>query len=80
MRPRAIISKLDRREVRRAGRAIKGSRLQGQRWRLAGPTPANFVASFSDAPHEAGKGKYTSSPVKTDFGYHASSNWKTPAR
>ena len=35
-------------------------------WRSAG----NFVKPFSDALTGLNKGKYTETPVKTDFGYH----------
>lgn len=32
--------------------------------------PANFVKPFADALVALNKGKYTETPVKTDFGYH----------
>lgn len=32
--------------------------------------PGNFVKPFADALGALGKGKYTDTPVRTDFGYH----------
>lgn len=37
---------------------------------LGWATPANFVKPFADALTGLSKGKYTETPVKTDFGYH----------
>ena len=37
---------------------------------LGWATPANFVKPFADALTSLSKGKFTETPVKTDFGYH----------
>jgi len=37
---------------------------------LGWASPGNFVKPFSDALVALGKGKYTETPVKSDFGYH----------
>ena len=37
---------------------------------LGWSSPGNFVKPFSDALTGLAKGKYTETPVKTDFGYH----------
>ena len=37
---------------------------------LGWSSPANYVKPFGDAVGSLGKGKYTETPVKTDFGYH----------
>ena len=49
-------------------RSIPGSKDNGGDlgWASAG----NFVKPFSDALTGLTKGKYTETPVKTDFGYH----------
>lgn len=51
----------------------KESRDPGSRERggdLGWSNPAMFVKPFSDAMVKLQKGKYTSTPVKSDFGYH----------
>lgn len=37
---------------------------------LGWATPTSFVKPFADALTGLGKGKYTETPIKTDFGYH----------
>ena len=37
---------------------------------LGWAAPSNYVKPFADALTGLGKGKYTETPVKTDFGYH----------
>ena len=37
---------------------------------LGWANPAGFVKPFADALTKLEKGKYTATPVKTDFGYH----------
>ncbi len=37
---------------------------------LGWAAPTNFVKPFGDAMTKLGKGKYTTEPVKTDFGWH----------
>ena len=37
---------------------------------LGWASPTNFVKPFGDAMVKVGKGKYTTEPVKTDFGWH----------
>lgn len=37
---------------------------------LGWSAPTNFVKPFGDAMTKLGKGKYTTEPVKTDFGWH----------
>ena len=50
------------------GRQSRATRLQGAWWRnSAGATPAMYVKPFSDAMVQLQKGKYTTTPVKSDF-------------
>ena len=68
---RAIIAKLKKGEKFEtlAGQSIDaGSRVHGGD--LDWASPAKFVKPFADAPRDLKKGKYTETPVKSDFGYH----------
>lgn len=68
---RALIAKLDKgaRFADLAQTSIDpGSRAQGGE--LGWNSPARFVPAFGEALRKLGKGQYTHTPVKTDFGYH----------
>ncbi|MDR0703124.1 MAG: peptidylprolyl isomerase [Azoarcus sp.] len=65
--------------ITRLGKGAKFAELakksldQGSRDRggdLGWADPSSFVPPFSEAVIDLGKGKYTKTPVKTDFGYH----------
>jgi peptidyl-prolyl cis-trans isomerase C len=66
-----IIAKLDKGE--KFEELAKASKDPGSRERggeLGWAAPSNYVKPFSAAMTQLEKGKYTSAPVKSDFGYH----------
>ncbi len=68
---KAIIAKLEKGE--KFDELAKQSKDPGSKDKggdLGWANPANFVKPFSDALVKLEKGKHTSAPVKTDFGYH----------
>ena len=68
---KAIIAKLDKGE--KFDELAKQSKDPGSKEKggdLGWANPASFVKPFSDALVKLEKGKYTATPVKTDFGYH----------
>ena len=68
---KAIIAKLDKGE--KFDELAKQSKDPGSKDKggdLGWANPAGFVKPFADALTKLEKGKYTTTPVKTDFGYH----------
>ena len=68
---KAIIAKLDKGE--KIDDLAKQSKDPGSKDKggdLGWANPASFVKPFADALSKLEKGKYTTTPVKTDFGYH----------
>lgn len=68
---KAIIAKLDKGE--KIDDLAKQSKDPGSKDKggdLGWANPASFVKPFADALSKLEKGKYTATPVKTDFGYH----------
>ena len=68
---KAIIAKLDKGE--KFDDLAKQSKDPGSKDKggdLGWANPAGFVKPFADALTKLEKGKYTATPVKTDFGYH----------
>lgn len=68
---KAIISKLDKGE--KFDELAKQSKDPGSKDKggeLGWANPSNFVKPFAEALTKLEKGKYSSTPVKTDFGYH----------
>lgn len=68
---KAIIAKLDKGE--KFDDLAKQSKDPGSKDKggdLGWANPASFVKPFADALSKLEKGKYTTTPVKTDFGYH----------
>ncbi len=66
-----IITKLDKGE--KFDDLAKASKDPGSRDRggeLGWATPSNYVKPFSEAMVKLEKGKFTESPIKSDFGYH----------
>ena len=68
---KAIIAKLDKGE--KFDELAKQSKDPGSKDKggdLGWANPAGFVKPFAEALTKLEKGKYTTTPVKTDFGYH----------
>lgn len=68
---KAIIAKLDKGE--KIDDLAKQSKDPGSKDKggdLGWANPAGFVKPFAEALSKLEKGKYTTTPVKTDFGYH----------
>ena len=68
---KAIIARLDKGE--KIDDLAKQSKDPGSKDKggdLGWANPASFVKPFADALSKLEKGKYTTTPVKTDFGYH----------
>lgn len=68
---KAIIAKLDKGEkIEDLAKQSKDPGSKDKGGDLGWANPASFVKPFADALSKLEKGKYTTTPVKTDFGYH----------
>jgi peptidyl-prolyl cis-trans isomerase C len=66
-------------ENSRPGQAVDGPRFQGQGRRTRRSAPPAYVKPFGDTLTTLKKGEYTKTPVKTDYGFHASTRRQPPA-
>lgn len=68
---KAIIAKLDKGEkIEDLAKQSKDPGSKDKGGDLGWANPAGFVKPFAEALSKLEKGKYTATPVKTDFGYH----------